>query len=93
MESGTCSTLTDVKHLLEMAQRGLIHNPLQFTKSLPSISLNFESGLRVANRMPKEECLRRMKNKKGAGVPAAVIKYKFNILQNRIVAGNIYCTE
>lgn len=92
MESGTCFTVIDVQHLLKMAQRGLIHSPLQFTKFLPFISLNSESGLRVANRMPKEESLKRMKNKKGAGVTAAVIKYKYNILQNRIVAGNIYCT-
>lgn len=33
-----------------------------------------------------------MKNKKGAGVAAATIEYKSNILQNRILAGNIYCT-
>lgn len=92
MESGTRFTLTDVKHLLKMAQRGLIHSPLQFTKSLQFISLK---GLSVANRMLKEESLRRMKNKnkKGAGMAAAVIKYKFNILQNRIAARNIYCTE
>lgn len=90
MESGTC--FTDVKHPLKMAQGGLIHSPLQFTKSLPFISMDFEAGLRVANKMLKEESLRRMKNKEGAGATAAVIKYKFNILQNRIVARNIYCT-
>lgn len=90
--SQTLFTLTDMKHLLKMAQRGLIHSPLQFTKSLPFISLTFGSGLRVANRMSKEESLRRMKNKKEAGVTAAVIKYKFSLLQNRIVARNIYRT-
>lgn len=92
MESGTCFTVTDVKHPLEMAQGGLIHSPLQSTKSLPFISLDFESGLTVKNRMLKEESLRRTKTKEGAGATAAVIKYKFNILQNRIVARNIYCT-
>lgn len=86
MESDTSFTLTDMKHLLKMAQRELIHSPLQFT------SLTFGSGLRVANRMPKEESLRRMKNKKEAGVTSAVIKYKFSLLQNRIVARNIYRT-
>lgn len=92
MESGTYFTVTDVKHPLKMAQERLIHSPLQFTKSLPFISLNFEPGLKVARRMLKEESLRRMKNKKGAGATAAVIKYKFSILQNRVVARNIYCT-
>lgn len=86
------SVSLNVKHLLKMAQRRLIHSLPQFTRFFPLISLNFESGLRVANRMPKEEGLRRMKKKKGAGMTATVIKYKFNILQNRILARNIYCT-
>lgn len=48
--------------------------PSNSPNPFPLISLNFGSGLRVAIRMPKEESLRRMTNKKKAGVIAAVIK-------------------